>query len=56
MEQFKAQVNQMKESHVLVNSELQKLSNLLNEIISKRNPQMYPDEVNKVGEWINEVF
>lgn len=49
VEQFAALVNQIKESHLLVNSELQKLADLLNEIVSKRNPDMYPDDVNKVG-------
>jgi hypothetical protein len=40
----------------MVNNELKKLADLVNEIISKRSKSMYPEDVNKVGEWINEVF
>ncbi len=49
VEHFAALVNQIKETHLLVNSELQKLADFLNEIVSKRNADMYPDDVNKVG-------
>lgn len=56
VEQIQNSINTLKQSHQLVDSELQNLANLINEIISKRTQEMYPQDLNQYGEWINEVF